>query len=364
MKAFLTTCLLATLWAGHAWADRGLPAPDDTLPVRGFCIGAPRPAQVDSFITFIRQELAPRHVNTLVLRIEFNYQFKSHPELADKNALSESDVKKMVRACQASGIRLIPEIDLLGHQSWAGQLGKLLSVYPQFDETPWVKMPADYKWPNADNLYCKSYCPLAPGLHEVLFSLIDELCDVFESNIFHAGMDEVFYIGEKKCPRCGGHDPARLFADEVARLDNHLAEKGRQLWIWGDRLLDGKTTGMGEWEASMNNTYRAIDMIPKDVVICDWHYERADQSAVYFAMKGLHVVSCPYRNATAGVEQVEDMYKFRQRATRVMKDRYQGILQTVWSDPGNFLRAYYGGQGEEAKTADCFKEVFAAMQHK
>jgi N-acetyl-beta-hexosaminidase len=223
-------------------------------------------------------------------------------------------------------------------------------------------MPADYKWPNADNLYCKSYCPLAPGLHKVLFSLIDELCDVFESNIFHAGMDEVFYIGEKKCPRCGGHDPSRLFADEVARLDNHLAEKGRKLWIWGDRLLDGKTTGMGEWEASMNNTYRAIDMIPKDVVICDWHYERADQSAVYFAMKGLHVVSCPYRNAEAGVEQVEDMYKFRQRATRVMKDRYQGILQTVWSNPGSFLRAYYGGQGEEARAADCFKKVFAAMQ--
>jgi hypothetical protein len=26
----------------------------------------------------------------------------------------------------------------------------------------------------------------------------------------------------------------------------------RQLWLWGDRLLDGKLTGLGEWEASRN----------------------------------------------------------------------------------------------------------------
>ena len=61
------------------------------------------------------------------------------------------------------GIQIIPQINLLGHQSWANRTDKLLSVYPQFDETPWVKMPAKYEWPNADNLYCKSYCPLAPG---------------------------------------------------------------------------------------------------------------------------------------------------------------------------------------------------------
>jgi hypothetical protein len=47
----------------------------------------------------------------------------------------------------------------------------------------------------------------------------------------------------------------------------------RQLWLWGDRLLDGKLTGLGEWEASCNDTHAAVDLIPKDVVICDWHYD-------------------------------------------------------------------------------------------
>jgi hypothetical protein len=80
-------------------------------------------------------------------------------------------------------------------------------------------------------------------------------------------------------------DKAELFAGEVRAIHNHLALKNRELFIWGDRLIDGKTTGLGEWEASYNNTYRAVDMIPKDVVICDWHYERADKTAIYFAMK-------------------------------------------------------------------------------
>jgi N-acetyl-beta-hexosaminidase len=337
----------------------------DTLPVRGFAIAAPRPTGVDSFVTFIKKELIPRHVNTLVLRIDYAYQFKSHPELIDSFALSEKDVKKIVRACKQGDIKIIPQINLLGHQSWANHTGKLLAVYPQFDETPWVQMPVKYEWPNTDNLYCKSYCPLYPGMHTIIFDLIDEICNVFETDAFHAGMDEVFYIGESKCPRCGGHDPAQLFADEVRRIHDHLAESGKQLWIWGDRLLDGKTTGLGEWEASKNNTYRAIDMIPKDVIICDWHYERPDQTAVYFAMKGLKVISCPFRNAEAGVEQVEDMYKFRKRSTPEMKERFQGMMQTIWTRNDFFLKEYYGqgssSAGAQNTSSDCFQKVFSSM---
>ena len=89
-----------------------------------------------------------------------------------------------------------------------------------------------------------------------------------------------------------GRDPAELFAGEVRRIRDHLAGRGAELWIWGDRLLDGATTGLGMWEASMNNTHRAVDLIPRDVVICDWHYERPDATAVSFAMKGFEVLSC------------------------------------------------------------------------
>ena len=227
-------------------------------------------------------------------------------------------------------------------------------------------MPEKYAWPNPDGLYCKSYCPLHPDLHKIVFSLIDEICDVFETNAFHAGMDEVFYIGDDKCPRCGGKDKAELFANEVTKIRNHLAEKNRELWIWGDRLIDGKSTGMGMWEASMNNTHRAIDMIPKDVVICDWHYERPDKTAVYFAMKGFRVVTCPWRNPAVAVVQVEDMARFRKESASAMKTNFHGIVQTEWSSADSFMDGFYGlkkddKQGEKTSW-NCFRAAFAKIK--
>jgi hypothetical protein len=341
---------------------------DSIMPVRGFAIAAPAPAGVDSFVLFINKELAPRKVNTLILRVDYNYQYKSHPELSGSGALSLSDLQKIKEACKKNSIRIIPQINLLGHQSWAGTIGKLLAQYPQFDETPWVRLPTEYKWPNKDSLYCKSYCPLHPGVHKVVFALVDELCAAFESDAFHAGLDEVFYIGEKGCPRCGGKDKAALFAGEVKKIRDHLAKNKRELWMWGDRLLDGVTTGLGMWEASFNNTHTAVDLIPKDVVICDWHYERPDKTAVYFAMKGLRVVTCSWREPDVAVQQVKDMHAFRQDATKEMKGRFLGVAETVWSPVTPFLNGYYGKQPapqNEKETTNTpwhtFKAMYAAM---
>jgi hypothetical protein len=320
------------------------PSPAPVLPVRGFCISAPGPAQVDAFVAFIEKELAPRQVNLLILRVDFGYEYTSHPELRANQALSRDDVNKLVAVCKAKAIRLVPQINLLGHQSWAGSLGQLLKQHPEFDETPHVKMPANYKWPNEDGLYCKSYCPLHPKVHDVVFALVDEVCDAFQADAFHAGMDEVFYIGDDKCPRCGGRSKAELFAGEVRKVHDHLAAKGRELWIWGDRLLDGKTTGLGMWEASTNDTWPAVDLIPKSVVICDWHYDRPDPTAVFFAMKGFKVVTCPWKNPENAVLQAEDLVRLRKHSTPQMRDRFQGMVQTVWSGAGAFLEREYQGK--------------------
>lgn len=337
---------------------------DSILPVRGFCIGSPQHKDVEAFTKFIVEELAPRKVNTLILRIDNNYEYKSHPELSDEISLSKSDVQKMVNACKENNIQIIPQINLLGHQSWANSTGKLLTVYPRFDETPHVKMPEKYEWPNPDNLYCKSYCPLHPEVHKIVFELVDEICQVFETNAFHAGMDEVFYLGDDKCQRCSGKDKAELFAGEIRLINDHLAKNNRKLWIWGDRLIDGKTTGIGMWEGSYNNTHRAIDMIPKDVVICDWHYERADKTPVYFAMKGLQVITCPWRKPELAVRQTEDMVSFRKESSKEMKGKFYGMMQTVWSDAASFLDGFYSKKKDDKGGDDTPWNSFIALYEK
>jgi hypothetical protein len=293
--------------------------------------------------------------------VDFNYQFASRPELAAPGGLSKADVQRLVAVCRTNQIRLIPQINLLGHQSWESHTGALLSVHPEFDETPWVTNPAKYVWPNPDGLYCRSYCPLHPQVHDVVFAAVDEVCDAFEADAFHAGMDEVFYLGEAKCPRCGGKDKAALFAGEVSLIRDHLKASRRELWIWGDRLIDGKTSGMGEWEASANGTGRAVDLIPHDVFICDWHYERAELSAVYFAMKGFRVAACPWTNARAAGQQWADMVRFREQSSAPMRDRFQGVVQTVWSDAGSFLRDFDARSRGDAKAGKSAAACFLAL---
>jgi hypothetical protein len=348
---------------------RGIQAQDSIqpyhLPVKGLCIAAPQPQQVDEFVGFIHDDLAAYGINTLVLRVDYNYKYKSHPELRQENPLTRKDVKKMVLACQKENIRIIPQVNLLGHQSWANSLGKLLEVYPEFDETPHIKMPEKYEWPNEDRLYCKSYCPRHPLVHDVVFDLVDEIVEVFEADAFHAGMDEVFYIGNHKCPRCGGADPSRLFAEEVRRIRDHLEEQECKLWIWGDRLLDGKTTEIGMWEASMNNTYRAIDMIPEDVVICDWHYEKAVPTAAHFAMKGFDVITCPWRKPNVAINQVELMTDFKKNSPEPMNKRFKGMMQTVWSDFQSFYDVFHGNKEPRDSLNNAvrsFREMFGHMK--
>lgn len=352
MKRIVVLLICACIYAINTGAQSKENNLDSTLPVRGLAIEAPSVNSMDLFLKFIEEELAPAHFNLLILRVDWNYAYESHPELRDPNPLNKSDIKRIVAACKKHGIKLAPQINLLGHQSWAETTLNLLRVYPEFDETPHVKTENYTGWPNPDGLYCKSYCPLHPDVHKVVFALVDELMEVFEADMFHAGMDEVFYIGDTKCPRCNGHDKAELYAGEVTKIQNHLSRKGARLMIWGDRLIDGKTTGIGEWEASMNNTHRAIDMIPKEVFICDWHYERPDQTAVNFAMKGFEVATCPWRKPEIAMEQLNDMMRFRKNSTPEMADRFKGIIATVWSGADSFLKSYYDAEIYKKEVSD------------
>jgi len=338
---------------------------DSLMPVRGLAVAAPRPNGVDDFVTFIDKELAPAHINTLILRVEYNYAYERHPELRDENHLTKADVKKLVSICRKHQIQLIPLLDLLGHQSYRTNLGNLLRVYPEFDETPHIPMPTEWNYPdNQGGLIMKSYCPLHPDVHTVVFDLVDELIDVFEADCFHAGMDEVFFIGHEDCPRCRGLDKAELFANEVRTIRDHLSQRNCRMMIWGDRLLDGKATGTWMWEGSMNLTHRAIDMIPKDVFICDWHYESAHLTPVLFAAKGLDVAACPWRKPDVATAQFNDMVRFRQQGSTVMNQHFQGIIHTAWGSAESLMREYYHPNPESTQetAGNCLKQVMSDLK--
>lgn len=224
-------------------------------------------------------------------------------------------------------------MNCLGHQSWAENTHKLLTVYPQFDETPGLH-------PGNQGIYCRSYCPNHPEVHAVMFDVLEEIAAVFEADALHAGMDEAFLIGEDSCPRCHGADKAELFAQEVRTLRDFLHGRGVRLWLWGDRLLDGRATGLGEWEASINDTHRAIDLVPQDIVVCDWHYETTPPTSLYFARKGFEVVLCAHDKPAIAIGHVDEMVRLRTaNANEPIGPRLLGVMATVWGKAGSFAAA-------------------------
>jgi hypothetical protein len=240
--------------------------------------------------------LARVGVNVIILEVDYGFRFRSHPELSlGEDPITEQGARRFARACRANGIRLIVELQCLGHQSWEEQTFPLLSVYPELDLTPDA-------FPGNDGLYCREWDPTNPRVYELVFPLMDELIDAFEVDAMHVGMDEVFLLGDASSPATVGKNPAELYAKAVNDIYQHVVvERGLEMLMWGDRLLDAERFSYGEWEAAANRTAPAVDMIPKDIIICDWHYRwrRRYPSVDYFADKGFRVLPTSWKSTRA-----------------------------------------------------------------
>jgi len=102
------------------------------LPVRGIRLSAPLPNEVQRMTKFIREVLVKEGVNTLVLEINYRYQFQRHPEVADADALSLADARAIAAAARESGRllgigyyrRLYPKVRRAAELLAAGAIGR------------------------------------------------------------------------------------------------------------------------------------------------------------------------------------------------------------------------------------------------
>lgn len=56
---------------------------DPYFPVRSFYISLPPADYADEFIAFIKDDMIPGGFNNLIVRVNWSFPFKSHPELID-----------------------------------------------------------------------------------------------------------------------------------------------------------------------------------------------------------------------------------------------------------------------------------------
>lgn len=220
----------------------------------------------------IARVLARYKYNVLVLEVEGGMQFSSHPGISHPLALSKDEVTEIVEWARMHHMEVIPQMQSLGHCDYW-----LLKAYPELAE---------------DRSSPYNYDPSNPRVYSILFELFEEVIEVFKPRRFHIGHDEV---GETlgSSPSANGKLPYEWFAADVQKLHGFLRERGIRTMMWGDMLLGGWNPGAPGWRKAIA---RAIDSIPRDVMICDWHYGRARAypSLEHFRQKGFEVIATPW----------------------------------------------------------------------
>ena len=276
------------------------------------------------------EALSKQGINVLILEVNYSFAFKSHPELRQgPNPITLDGARRFAALCKKFNIRLIPEFQTLGHQSWKADTFPLLTVYPQFDLTPGA-------FPNNEGIYCREFDPLNEKVWPIVFQLMDELLDAFRADALHVGLDEVFLLGSEKSPSTKGKDPAVLFAQVVNRLHDHLVRKRHvEMLMWGDRLIDGKQYGFGEWESSLNGTATAIKLIPRDIIICPWHYsERGTYPSIpMFIDNGFRVLPAGWKDVEASKALIN--FSKSQAGPKML-----GYIFTTWGEEKENLLAF------------------------
>jgi hypothetical protein len=297
--------------------------------------------QIQEFAQFIRQVLGPSGINVLVLEVGYNFQYHSVPRIGNPDAVGPDDAKVLLQACRDAGIKLIPQLNCLGHQP-SGK-GSLLGEYPQYKEVP-GKFPAFLKDPMPEQSQGLSYCPNNPDVHTAVFALLDELAADFESDTVHVGMDEVLDIASSNCPLCKDKDPADLFGQEVIRLHDHLASKGLKMWMWGDRFIDAASLGYVDWgwASSRNYTYPAVDKVPKDITVCDWQYDAVRPSTKFLIDKGFPVIAAVWQKGDVALGYLALMRKLEHDPDAALAARARGIMLTTWIEAQDFIAGYNG----------------------
>jgi hypothetical protein len=162
-----------------------------------------------------------------------------------------------------------------------------------------------------------TYCPSNPEVYKLVFDLFDEVIEVFKPKYFHIGHDEITFSDVGTCPRCKTKLPKDLLAEDVKKLYDYLTAKGLKVLMWCDQF-EVERNGRAPW-----NTAEALPLIPKDIIICDWHY-RPDPvfpTIKFFKDNGFPVIAC-------GWYKPRNVYNF---ACAAAEQKVMGYCGTTWS---------------------------------
>lgn len=186
-----------------------------------------------------------------------------HTDNAEGDILTQDEVREVIAYCRSRGLDVYPEAPTLSHTDY------ICLAHPEIAE-------------RAEDPYPDTCCPSNPRSYELMFDVLEEVIEVFEPEIVNIGHDELYSVC--LCEKCRDKKPYELFAEDVTRIHDFLAERGIRTAMWADKLLpvvsnDGYTYGgagkdrvEGRGRIFFPPTFQCQSMLPRDVLMIHWYY--------------------------------------------------------------------------------------------
>jgi hypothetical protein len=247
--------------------------------------------------------------NTLVVQLADGVKLPAAPWTPKPGAWSTAEFRNWVAYARQRGMTVVPEIKLLSQQNKFFQANHPGLMYNK-----------------------STYDPNNPAVYDKVIAFMDVLIELIDPAAIHIGHDEIAGHKEKsrkKHLRPGEQPlPAKLFLEHVVKMHRYLKSRDVETWMWGDMLISpDEFPGMRSQplHGVLPGYGKALRRsLPKDIVICDWHY--ADKQLDYpslatFRREGFRVLGATWKNP-------KTLRNFSHYAANNGAD---GMIATTWS---------------------------------
>ena len=319
-----------------------------SFEIRGLMLDPARLVERHEFYFDLLDRLGNWGFNTLWWHFSddegFALELDSHPELATPFAFTKSEMARFVRAAEAAGIDVVPEVETLGHTRYITSLAQYAHLADGTAE------------------HFSAACPSHPQTLELMKEILEEVADLFGSCYFHAGLDEVDFSG---CPRCNcraqGKQDWWIYAQYAKAIHEILTACGKRMIMWADHV---------ERSAAM------LETLPRDIILAHWQYTDVHPERIRPSLRaGFNVVCAPALCHWGDMIQPNaanftNMDRMTEEAQNLSQDGCMGVVNTWWA-PWRGLRdaylpavAYTGCISARGEPADkcAFARQFVAQE--
>ena len=148
---------------------------------------------------------------------------------------TQEEMREIVEYAHERQMKVVPEIDMPGHVS------ALLASIPSLvcgDKKVEIK--------TKPGIFKDIICAGKDDNYDILFDILDEICDIFPDEYIHIGGDEAPKIQWKNCKDCqelmkceGLKNEEELQGYFINRVKNYLSQKGKKVITWNESLNGG-----------------------------------------------------------------------------------------------------------------------------